>query len=341
MIEARYNHTKEQSAGFLRQALALMSKQDAAVNPITYAIWYEYASQVNTELNRAIDQLLDEDKVINDKTVCELYRQYLIEPQEEKVENINNDIQNLVTKLAESAQTTGESANNYSSALDHWVEQAGVVIGDNTALHEIMQSTSAMKDSVNNLKSSLDESQKEIERLRSELSSVREEAITDSLTQMLNRNGFKSKLNEMLGDDGSIPEDVSLMVLDIDHFKRINDNFGHLFGDKVIQAVAKVISTNLRGDDLGVRYGGEEFLVYLPRTLLESAKALAEKIRHSIESSRIKNSITNDVIERITISVGIASQKKGESLEQLIERADKALYESKGNGRNRVTAALS
>lgn len=341
MIEARYNHKKEQSAGFLRQALALMSKQEAAVNPITYAIWYEYATQENGKLNLAMDKLLEQGQPIDDKTICDLYRKYLMEPQEEKVENINNDIQALVAKLAESARNTGETANNYSSALDTWAQQAGHLLGNSSALNDILQSTSAMKESVNDLKSSLDESQNEINKLRLELTAVREEAITDSLTSLLNRNGFKSKLNEILDDTGVVPRDVSLMVLDIDHFKRINDNFGHLFGDKVIQAVARLITNNLRGEDLGVRYGGEEFVIYLPNTLVDSAKAMAEKIRQGIESARIKNTITNDVIERITISIGVAEQKKGDSLDKLIERADQALYESKNSGRNRVTVAMA
>ena len=198
-----------------------------------------------------------------------------------------------------------------------------------------------MKESVDGLKSRLDESQTQIETLRVELLRAREEAMSDALTGLLNRKGLEYKLKEQLRPDMELPDNLSLLMLDIDHFKRVNDSFGHLFGDKVIRAVAQVIKGNIKGQDIGVRYGGEEFLVLLPETPVDGALVVAEKLRGLIASSRIKRINSDEMLESITISVGVANHEGGEGLEALIGRADEALYVSKSNGRNRVTTAVA
>jgi diguanylate cyclase len=127
-------------------------------------------------------------------------------------------------------------------------------------------------------------------------------------------------------------------MCDIDHFKKINDNYGHLFGDKVIRAVAQVLTDNVKGRDTAARYGGEEFIVLLPNTPLEGARALAEKIRSTIEGGRIKKG-GGEETAKVTISLGVSRYAPGESSASFIERADKALYVSKQSGRNQVSLA--
>jgi diguanylate cyclase len=127
-----------------------------------------------------------------------------------------------------------------------------------------------------------------------------------------------------------------MLMGDIDHFKRINDTYGHMFGDQVIKGVAQIIHATVKGGDLAARFGGEEFAVFLPDTSLEDAVALAEKIRSSVGRMRIKRSGTQEFIDQITISLGAAGGRIGEGLEALIERADKSLYRAKQTGRNRV-----
>jgi diguanylate cyclase len=135
--------------------------------------------------------------------------------------------------------------------------------------------------------------------------------------------------------EGRVP---SILITDIDHFKLVNDTYGHLFGDKVICAIAQILKQNIKGKDTAARYGGEEFVILLPDTPLQGALTLAESIRATIEGIRIKRVQDNAVATNITVSLGVASYQQNESISDFIGRADQALYESKRQGRNRVTS---
>ncbi len=129
-------------------------------------------------------------------------------------------------------------------------------------------------------------------------------------------------------------------MADIDFFKKINDTYGHLLGDKVIRAVAQVIHANVKGRDIAARVGGEEFAVLLPETTVTGAKALAEQIRTAVARGRIHRGDRDEQIGGVTLSIGVAMAEPEEALEALIGRADAALYEAKRTGRNRVCAAI-
>ncbi|MBI5108197.1 MAG: GGDEF domain-containing protein, partial [Rhodocyclales bacterium] len=129
------------------------------------------------------------------------------------------------------------------------------------------------------------------------------------------------------------------LMADIDHFKQVNDTYGHVFGDKVLRAVAQILQDNVKGKDTAARYGGEEFIVLLPDTPLEGARQLAERIRGIVERCRIKRSGDQGAVANIMVSLGAASLRGGERATDFIARADAALYTSKTSGRNRVTVA--
>jgi diguanylate cyclase len=126
-------------------------------------------------------------------------------------------------------------------------------------------------------------------------------------------------------------------MLDIDHFKKINDTYGHLFGDKVIRAIAETLKSKVRGDDSVARLGGEEFAVMLPETDISGARTVAEHIRQSIEGGKIRRLDTKEQIGGITISIGVAAYTNGVSVVDLLDQADKALYVSKNTGRNKTS----
>jgi diguanylate cyclase len=131
-------------------------------------------------------------------------------------------------------------------------------------------------------------------------------------------------------------EPLSVLLIDIDHFKKFNDNFGHGVGDQVLRLMAKVLREKLRERDLPARYGGEELIAVLPSADGATCAAVAERIRHAIAECSITRRSTDEVLPQMTISIGVAQFQPGESMGELIERCDRALYLAKKTGRNRV-----
>ena len=164
-------------------------------------------------------------------------------------------------------------------------------------------------------------------------------ATTDGLTKLYNSRSFYSQLELEVDRYNRYKHPLSLLLLDIDNFKAFNDNFGHLEGDKVLVRFSQIIKSCLRTNDSAYRYGGEEFTVILPETNGDEAKTVAQRIRSSLETEKFKP--IPDKNAKITISIGVTQYFPKEELSAFIRRADKAMYLSKKNGRNRVTVLLA
>lgn len=177
-----------------------------------------------------------------------------------------------------------------------------------------------------------------VDQLRSSFQASLEMAVTDQLTGLYNRRYLASHLSAMFDRAYWTGRPLSVMVLDIDHFKKINDTFGHDVGDKVLQEFAERVSGAVRGIDLACRYGGEEFLIAMPDTDMAFASVVAERLRQEIATSKFVLNSGRDELS-VTVSIGIASTENGpdeDTAQKLIKRADEALYQAKTNGRNKV-----
>ncbi|MGZ9130083.1 MAG: GGDEF domain-containing protein, partial [Candidatus Binatia bacterium] len=130
----------------------------------------------------------------------------------------------------------------------------------------------------------------------------------------------------------------SVMLIDVDHFKRFNDDFGHGVGDQVLRLIAKAVRDRVRDQDLPARYGGEELIAIFPNSDLQACVAVGESIRRSISDCTITRRSSGEELRGITVSIGVAQLQHGESMTDLIERCDSALYKAKNAGRNRVVA---
>ncbi len=163
------------------------------------------------------------------------------------------------------------------------------------------------------------------------------DSMVDGLTGLYNRRWLDNKLKSLVARAKRDHFPLALMILDIDHFKRFNDEFGHKAGDCVIQAVAKSFSNNVRPLDLSARYGGEEFCILLPYTNIAGGKNAAERIRRLVSNTLVLDEDTE--LPNVTVSIGVACLQPDEADSMLITRADKALYQAKENGRNQVVVA--
>ena len=186
------------------------------------------------------------------------------------------------------------------------------------------------------LKSELDRARKGIAEQRRQIEELRERTRIDFLTNIPNRIAFDDRMREFTVALDRTGQAFSLLMLDIDHFKKINDGLGHLGGDRILNGVAKRITDFIRADDFAARYGGEEFSVVFPETGLDEAMQVAERLRQGVANANFR---LDDASVKVTISGGLAEAAKGMSIEAVISAADKALYLSKRNGRNRITAA--
>jgi diguanylate cyclase len=244
----------------------------------------------------------------------------------------------VMDEMSQYAADAGDTASQYGDALgEHGAKLRGAADASTVTavVQALLADTGRMQSSVNTLQTRLEETNREAKELREALQRAQGEALTDPLTGLTNRRGFDQVIATALAAPGSL-SGHSLLMADIDHFKKVNDTYGHLLGDKVIRSVAQVLKATVKGRDTAARFGGEEFAILLPETPLAGARALAEHIRATIEKGRIRRPDSSEDIGGITISIGVATYVEGDSIESMIQRADLALYACKKAGRNRV-----
>lgn len=206
------------------------------------------------------------------------------------------------------------------------------------AKKKIVGSLKILRDRSSSLKSELEDHKKATKTLSQQLEKTEAVALVDTLTNALNRNAYNLKISQLVRDYERFKEPFALMVVDIDHFKNFNDQYGHKAGDKVLHSVASNIQGALRTSDLVFRYGGEEFVVLINKISPENAMRLGEKIRRQVEQDYFIDPRKKTL--KVTVSVGVTCSREGDTETSLFDRADRAMYQAKRKGRNRVESAL-
>jgi diguanylate cyclase len=340
----RYHHSTAQSAEYLRLAVKRMSQQQAALHPASYAVWYQYVAGLNPLLQAEVDGLLQNNRRLDDETIYTLYDRHIAELDAATALRIGDSVGHLVDQVSESATQAGHEATRFGNTLERWsdtlsepVSAGGEVASD---VADILRGTRNMQNAISTLQTRLEESRRETQQLRQEVARAREEALIDGLTGLSNRKGFDLALATSLEQAAPEVPGPCLLMIDLDHFKRLNDGLGHVFGDRVLSSVGQILRANVKGKDTAARYGGEEFAVILPQTPRGGAIGLAEALRALVAASRIRRvGDEGPLIGNITVSIGVADYIAGESATDFVNRADRALYLAKTQGRNRVILA--
>ena len=338
----RYTETKEQSAELLRRTLALLGQHDACFNPVSFAVWYEFAAGTNARLTNAIAQATATEPRLGDASVIRLYQEFVADVDQVVIQRITNQFQRMMAGVAESAQQTGNQAGSFGEQLTGLTTalQRNDVAALSSQVAETLAGTAQMQSSVQVLNQQVNASRQEIERLQSDLVRARNEATLDPLTQILNRQGFDKQMASMLQQPVQSGTAHCLVMLDIDHFKQVNDTHGHVMGDRVIQAVGEVLRSCVPDKAHSVaRFGGEEFAILMPSSTLTQSLATAELVRQRTKAMKLRDRRTQEVVLTVSISGGVATMQPGDDAQDLIARADGALYKSKQSGRDRVTCA--
>lgn len=324
----------------LRMALPMMAQKKVSATPINYAVFYEYVSKTNELLNDELDRLMAQHSEITDEVCQEVYDKKLMAFELASLQKMQQGLRNIVDALLVTLKDTDSESSRYVDVLDNISQgltqdvEPGQLL---TMVNLLSQETQSVRNAHVHMKRDIESNQHEVARLKQELERAKIEATTDALTGLMNRKALDEAMKEEIRrDKEERAHDLCLLIVDIDKFKRINDNHGHLIGDKVIRYVANMIKTNAHADAKVARFGGEEFVVLLPDASLTTATNVAENIRKAQERGKLITSSTDEPIGKVTVSIGVTNYAVGETQESFVDRADKALYQAKTKGRNCV-----
>jgi diguanylate cyclase len=260
--------------------------------------------------------------------------------QGERVAAASAKLEQELTAILGLIKTYLETNDRFSSALAGVQKQLPSMTKPDQvrlAVQLLIAESEKVQRDASQLRSNLELSKSQIDDLRSNLDEANEMGLRDPLTGVGNRRCFDHALKREVSQATEQRSPMCLVMGDIDHFKRVNDEFGHVVGDEVLKMFARLLLENVKGRDTVARYGGEEFAIVLPETRLDTAIALANRIRTQLET---KNLVVKGAqkLGKMTASFGVAELRDGDEPELLLQRADAKLYEAKYDGRNRVAA---
>ncbi|RUM46987.1 MAG: GGDEF domain-containing protein [Hydrogenothermus sp.] len=285
--------------------------------------------------------LHEEKKNLSDLEIKGLYKQFFEELEENKflTKNIQEKLDNIAKQVDNTLKEAIHQIENYDKNIERSsknIEKTSKEILSDSIMpqiKEILGELHKIREQNEKLRYKMSEYHEEIQQLREELSVAKTEAEIDFLTAIPNRRRFMRALEDFLKDFREKGYIFSLIILDIDDFKNINDTYGHLAGDEVLKDIASVLKFYLRANTIVGRIGGEEFAILLPGIDIEKAKSIAERIRKVIENRKVH---VGDIVINPKASFGVTQVKEGDTLETIINRADIALYRAKSKGKNRV-----
>ena len=321
-------------------AIGHLRKNEIPAYPRNYELWYTYAAGFNHALNKTVNEILRSRGKISLAEVSKVYDQFIAPTRlGERIEEVGGKLSGEISEVVGMIEKSLTATSEYCSSLDDATQRlsdttdrdsvAGIVQG----LIQVTKDTAATN---RQLESQLADSRQQIAELQESLEAIRYESLTDEMTTLANRKHFDQSMERAVAESDQSGQAFSLLLTDIDHFKKFNDTYGHQTGDQVLRLVALAVKQNVKGQDVACRYGGEEFAIILPRTNLRAASVVAEHIREAVFSKELVKRSTGDNLGRITISIGVATWRRGDNTQTVIERADCSLYAAKRGGRNLV-----
>lgn len=339
-----YTHTLKKACEFSRLALSLMDDQSIAPHPNNYTVWYNYFSGAFPELKRTLDLLLNNDAPLSEERNAAVYRRFCASPYEAvplhiMAENMEAELGTVLAVLEQASKGAAQYGHNLETASGKLAEtqHAGEL---QEVVGRLLKDTRAMAEHSRLVEQKLNHSVEQIRVLNEELESTRREAMTDTLTGLANRKLFETVVRQAAMDAMESGDPLSLLYIDVDHFKNFNDKYGHAIGDQVLRLIASILRHDIKGRDTAARIGGEEFAVILPGAPLDGALKVGQAICAQVAKKTVVHRQTKEKLGQITVSIGAAQLAIGEPIRRFVERADEALYLAKNQGRNRVVSQV-
>ncbi|MDQ3126478.1 MAG: GGDEF domain-containing protein [Pseudomonadota bacterium] len=329
--------------GLARRVIEAMEEAGVWPTPLNFEIWVHYLGDPEGPLGREIRRILAASEPFTEATADMLAAEYLPRGRlTEEIRDAGRVLDRELSSVSEAIAKAHKSQTAYGQTLDKAatsIETADDPAGLQTIVSGLTAATRKVQRENETLEKRLDASTREVARLREHLEQVRRDAMTDALTNLANRKAFDEHLETACAQAETGGGSLALAVLDIDHFKRFNDTWGHQTGDQVLRYVASVMGRVARSPRIAARYGGEEFAIIFPKESLAQVETALESIRTEIGSRSLRRRSTDDELGAVTLSAGFAQRRPGETASALLDRADAALYASKHAGRNCITSA--
>jgi diguanylate cyclase len=325
--------------------MELIHRHAALPDPVSYAVWFHFAARSNVALVEAVSKKLAKDQSLSAFDITEIYAAHLkgdsAAELNQKIGLKFEDSLTAVSDLIVEGSRNNDSFREILEALGKRIPKADSSHEIDEIVSRLVVENEKMSLAMQVLDKGLAESQAQVDRLNAELDEMQRVSLRDPLTEVANRRAFDAALRKAIDHAAASQAPLCLAVADIDHFKRVNDTFGHQSGDAVLKAFSYVLKKNTKGKDLVARCGGEEFAIVLPQTNIIAAHNLMVKIASEVRQTRFLADQEPDAAGRITASFGVCEYKPGQSADEFFERADSKLYGAKRAGRDCVRSDLS
>ncbi len=309
--------------------------------PKTYEVWYAFASGKPEGLRKEVSTLIEKKGTIDPLYLDQIHSEFFSEGEQDRRQqellgyHLDKEMEKAVNRVHKHLVTNEHYSGSLKQSASKLSSAATPEQVRDTVEVLLLENARMRAESVK-LNRDLEQTRVQVRKLRTSLEKSRENEFRDPLTNVSNRRYFERTLGKMINEANATGTPLCLVMADLDHFKRINDTFGHQVGDDVLRYFASLMMKNVKGQDLVARYGGEEFAIVLPSTSAANANRVISNIMGQLDTANLVISRGKNPIGKVTSSFGIAQMRPGESATQLIERADSRLYQAKHAGRNRA-----
>jgi len=323
-----------------RQVLPFLSQKAIPITPPNYRLWYEYFSGGASELRETLERLLNEGLEFTPDLTNSLYHRFFsIEGSNDRLRVLNRTeekVQQMALEIIKGLLISISHSTDFSQSLGRYlsvIEEAPDLETLREMVGNILIESNRVIKAHETFHGQMKETSENLHRLKEDLRRAEELANTDELTDLPNRRALNHRLIEEESRTKRYNTPLAFILFDLDDFKKVNDSFGHLVGDRLLAITAKAIKAVVRLCDTPARFGGEEFAVICPQTDLIGATNLANRLRVSIEETMF--TVRGSVV-KATISGGVAMYRSGETTDDLIDRADRGLLLAKKKGKNLI-----
>ncbi len=334
----------EEAAKLAAEALDHAHRHRCPPRPHAYEIWYTYVSGEDPALRARLDSELIREDTVDLETIEQIYEEHFLQKRLSRgITRIGDELDAGLRDALGVIREGAASSRHFVEALTEARSRAEGLGHTGRArrfisqLLELGRTHARQAEAVHE---ELTKVQSQVVELQHELDRLRDRAYLDHLTQIANRRHLEEVLEREIAAARRSGQPLSFALADLDHFKQVNDRYGHAIGDAVLKHFAALLKENLKGQDTPARFGGEEFALVLPRTSVFNAHHVVENIRRLMAETDFILSRDRRSIGRITVSFGVTQLLASDTLESLVERADEFLYRAKNGGRNRVESDL-